>query len=87
VKGHHLAARGIHVQPNPLFVGLPLHDAAPFIRFHLQAANYDVTMTGDGLDREVIRQRFNTLDQTAQAPLECDPIGATDTASRNPLPQ
>jgi hypothetical protein len=87
VKGKHLAAHDSHGQSDPLFVGLLLHKAAHVTRFHLQTANHHVTMTGDGLDVEMIRQGLNALNQKAQEPLECDPHGATDTASRNPLHQ
>jgi hypothetical protein len=54
VKGHHLAALGIHGDPHPLFVRLLLHQAAHFVRFHFKPLHHDVLGTGDGLDMEMI---------------------------------
>jgi hypothetical protein len=62
LQGNHLAALGIHGQPDPLFVSLLLHEAAHFIRSHLQASNRRGTMTDDRLDMEMIRQGLNALD-------------------------
>src|SRR5918999_1009841 len=65
VQGNHLARYGIHGDPNPLLVGLLLDKAGHFIRFHLQASNHDVAVTGDRLDVEMIWQCPSALDQKA----------------------
>jgi hypothetical protein len=55
--------------------------------FHLKALPHDVTVTGDGLDMEMIRQCLNALHQKTQEPLEFHPHSATNAASRNPFHQ
>jgi hypothetical protein len=78
VKGNDLATLGIHGHPNPLLIRPCLHEAARFIRFHLKTSHHDVTVTGDGLDVEMIGQGLNALDQKAQEPLESDTHGTAD---------
>jgi hypothetical protein len=87
MKGHHLAGLGVHGDPDPLLVSLLLHKAGHFIRFHLQASQHDVAVTGNGLNMEMIRQCLNALDEKTQQPFELDPHGAADASSRNPLHQ
>jgi hypothetical protein len=87
VKRDHLAACGIHCDPDPLLVRLLLHKAAHFIRFHLQVSNHALAVAGDGLDVEMIRQRLNTVTQKAQEPLETHTDGATNAAQGNPFHQ
>ena len=87
VEGNDLAALGIHGDPDPLLVGLLLHKARHFIRFHLKALDYHVTVPSDGVDMEMVRQRLNTLDQKAQEPLETDTHGAANTPQGDPFAQ
>jgi hypothetical protein len=70
-----------------MLVGLLLHKAGHFIRFHLQALDHHVVRAGDRLDVEMIRQCLEALDQKSQEPLECDPHCTTNAAQRNPLYQ
>jgi hypothetical protein len=78
VKGNNLAILGIHGNPNPLLICLCLHEAAHFIRFHLQTSHHDVAVTANGLDVEMIGQGLHALDQKAQEPLESDTRGTAD---------
>jgi hypothetical protein len=80
VKGNHLAALGIHRDPDPRLIRFFLHEAAHFIGFHLKASNHDVAAIGDRLDVEMIRQCLNALDQKAQEPLELNLHGATNAS-------
>jgi len=63
VKGNHLASLGVHSDPEPLLVGLLVDKAAHFIRFHRKPLNHHVSVTGDKLDMEMIRQCLEALDQ------------------------
>jgi hypothetical protein len=72
VKGNHLAALGVHGDPNPLLVGFLLHKAGHFIRFHLKLLHHHIVLTADGLDMQMIRQCLKALDQKTQEPLELD---------------
>src|SRR5262249_47475732 len=69
MKSDHLAARGIHGDPDPRLVGLLVDKAGHCIRFHLQALDHDVLLAGDGLDVEMIRQCLQALDEKTQQPL------------------
>jgi hypothetical protein len=85
MKGNHLAALGIHGDPNPLLIRLFLDEAAHFIRFHLKPLYHHITVIGDGLDMEMIRQCLEALDQETQERLEFDTHRTTDAAQRDPL--
>jgi hypothetical protein len=85
MKGNHLAALGIHGDPNPLLIRLFLDEAAHFIRFHLKPPYHHITVIGDGLDMEMIRQCLEALDQETQERLEFDTHRTTDAAQRDPL--
>src|SRR5215475_5695130 len=84
VKRNHLAACGIHRDPDPLLVRLLLHEATHFVRFYLQASNHNLAVASDGLDMEMIRQRLNTVNQKAQEPLGTHTDSATNAAQGNP---
>jgi hypothetical protein len=87
VKGHELAALGIHRDPDPRLVGFFLHEASQCIGFHCQALDQAIVLTGDWLDMQMIRQRCKTLDQKTQEPLESDPHGAANAPQGQPLAQ
>jgi hypothetical protein len=80
VKGNHLAGLGVHRDPDPLSVGLLVDKAAHFIRFHRKPLHHHITVRGDRLDMEMIRQGLEALDQETQEPLECDTHRTTDAA-------
>jgi hypothetical protein len=61
--------------------------AAHFIRFHRKPLHHHITVRGDRLDMEMIRQGLEALDQETQEPLECDTHRTTDAAQRDPLDQ
>lgn len=87
MKRNHLAACGIHRDPDPRLVRLLLHEATHFVRFDFQASNHDLAVAGDRLDVEMIRQRLNTVNQKAQEPLESHTDSATNAAQGNPFHQ
>jgi hypothetical protein len=80
VQGHALAGRGIHGAPRPRLVGFLLHEAGQCIGFPVQALDQDVVLTGDRMDRQMIRQRCTALDEKPSEPLEGDPSRTTDAA-------
>ena len=63
IQGNHLASCGIPGDPDPRLVGLLLHKAGHGIRFHLQATQHDVAVTGDGLDGAMLRQCLDALEE------------------------
>jgi hypothetical protein len=62
-------------------------EAGHFIRFRRKLLNHHVTVTGNRLDMEMIRQCLKALDQETSEPLEVDPHRATEAAQRDPLDQ
>jgi hypothetical protein len=80
VQGHDLAGLGIHGDPHPLLVRFLLHKAGQFIAFHCKSLDQYIVLTGNRLDRQMIRQSCKALDEKAQEPLEGDPHGATNTS-------
>jgi hypothetical protein len=87
VKGHHLAGLGVHRDPDPLLVGFLVDEAAHFIRFHRKPLHHHITVIGNRLDMERIRQGLEALDQETQEPLEVDTHRTADAAQRYPLYQ
>ena len=85
MKGDHLAASGIHGHPNPRLVRFLLYEAGPFIRFHLEPLHHHDSVTGHGLNFEMIGQCLGALDQKTHEPLESDPHGTTNAPQRNSL--
>jgi hypothetical protein len=65
MKGHDLTCLGVHRDPNPLLVGLLLHEARHFVRFYPEALNHHIWMSGNGLNVQMIGQRLNAVDQKA----------------------
>ena len=61
--------------------------AAHFIRFHRKPLHHHITVIGDRLDMEMIRQGLEALDQKAQQPLEAHADSPTNTAQGNPFHQ
>lgn len=80
VKGNDLATLGIHGHPTPLLIRPRMHGAAHVIRFHLKTSHHDVTVTGDGLDVEMIGQGLNAPDQKAQELLESNTHGTANAS-------
>jgi hypothetical protein len=80
VKGNHLTCLGVHGEPNPLLVRLPLDEAGHFVGFHCKPLNHHIAVTAHRLDMQMIRQGLEALHQKAQEPLELDTHGATDAA-------
>jgi hypothetical protein len=61
--------------------------AAHVIRFHRKPLHHHITVIGDRLAMEMIRQGLEALDQETQEPLECDTHRTADAAQRDPLYQ
>jgi hypothetical protein len=87
VKGNHLARVRVHGNPDSLLMRFLLHEAAHCIRFHLKPSNQPVTVTGDGLDVEMMRQCLIAVDEKAQEPLETNPYSAANTPQGDALHQ
>src|SRR5262249_3836127 len=85
MKGDHLVTPGIHGHPNPLLVRFLLYEASRFIRFHLESLHHHDSVTGHGLNGEMIGQCLEALDQKTHEPLEFDPHGTTNAPQRNLL--
>jgi hypothetical protein len=84
LKRHHMAACGLHGDPDPRLVGRLVDNAGPVIRFHLWACDHDVRRPAHGLDAQVVGQGGHPWHQPSQSPLAGDTHGATDGTHRSP---
>ena len=66
MKSNDVACLRIHVDPDPLLVGLFVDKAGHFIRFHLEALDHDLLRPAHGLDVKMVRQGGNTSHQKVQ---------------------
>jgi hypothetical protein len=87
LKRHHVAARGIHSDPDPRLVGLLVDNAGHVIRFHRRAWDHNVRRPAHGLDVKMVRQGGHPWHQPPQSPRARDTHGATDGTPRDPFHQ
>jgi hypothetical protein len=85
VKRNDLARLGIHGDPDPLLVGLLLHEAPHLIRFRFQAGHQDFCRLGGELGMEMSGTGCKAFHQKVQEPRETHAYCPADPAERDTL--
>src|SRR5262249_9978955 len=78
VKRDDVARLLVHGNPDPLPVGLLLHEALHLVGFRLKTPHDHVTWGRHGLYMQMIRQRLKAGHHEVHEPPDTDPNGATD---------